>query len=158
MSDNVGGKIISASSNLLNAFNVISNYLASENQLNAVNTQLTQTISNRAADCTTEFQYQMEHPTGDNKDYIHILSTGKDDQGNAVGNEPNKEGLTIQSVTTQYTAANAKNQATLKIYDGQSQMMQGLLNQYAQTQQSIVQMMGLLNQPGANLIHLLSSV
>ena len=151
------GHVVSVSCNVLMALSLMADYLNSTYNLQMADTALEAAITNQETQLVQQFEQQMiaagnpaspygtggllwqiEHLTADNcpggKDYFTTY---------------------MQTLTTEYSAANAQNQADVKTMDSNNSTAQNILNQNSQSQPGIIQAMQALNTNGANLVRIL---
>ena len=146
-----GHETISTSSNPLAALACMVTYLNSTYDLQAADTELESSITNAEAELVQQFEkglqmagpydptaknylYQLEHLDPKNKDY----STD------------------VQILTQELSAAQSKNQAQVKVMDGNNSTAHNVLSQNAQNQPGIVQAMSAINGIAGNLSRILA--
>lgn len=143
------GHVISVSCNVLIALSLMEQYLNSTYALQTADTKLEAAITNQETQIVQDFDndmnksgsgllWQMEHLTPQND------PNGKDAYS-----------ADMQALTTEYSAANASNQAQVKAMDANNSITQNILSQNSQAQPGTVQAMQALVGNGSNLVRIL---
>lgn len=155
------GHLVDASCNPALALGLMVEYLNSTYKLQAKDTALEVAITNAETKKVQEFEDGLTQKGGDYKhgtNYIYLLEhleeiMTKDNKGK----KPSSTDLNnAESRITQLLgAAQSKNQAAVKIMDGNNSTAQNTLSQNAQGQQGIIQAMSAINGIGGNLARIL---
>lgn len=142
---------INTESNPLVALACMVSYLNSTYDLQAADTELESSITNAEADLVQQFEANLQapgpyNPKADN--YLYQLEH-LDPKSKTYSTD-------AQTLTQLLSAAQAKNQAQVKVMDGNNSTAQNVLSQNAQNQPGIVQAMSAINGIAGNLARILA--
>ncbi len=144
----IPGHVVSTSCNTLTALFMITDYLNSTYDLQAADTKLEESVTNSEAQMVQAFQASLSASTSpDGTNYLYQLEHLDPTSGDYTPKS--------QTLTTEYSNANAQNQSLVKIMDGNNSTAQNTLSQNAQGLQGLMQTMSSINSIGSNLARLI---
>ena len=127
-------------------------YDASQNGLEQADMQLQANISNDEVNASTNFETEMNSPTGPDNYLFQLQQLAQET------NPPSTQSTQMQELETEYNNANTENQQQLQVYNSQLQMYQGTSSQIPQSQGAITNGFSGVIGIEANLNHLVSSM
>ncbi len=144
----IPGHVVSTSCNTLAALFMITDYLNSTYDLQAADTKLEESVTNSEAQMVQAFEASLTAPYSSiGTNYLYLIDHL--DPTDPLYTEDS------QTLTSEYSNANASNQSLVKVMDGNNSTAQNTLSQNAQGQQGLMQTMSSINSIGSNLARLI---